>query len=218
MSTSKNKNSKRSTEPQPTASRQAETDANSSEPIFFWRPHESWGFLGQWYDSPFKDGDTTFTCAEQYMMYHKALTFDDAEIAQKILETTDPREHKSLGQKVSGFTDKEWNRVKFDIVVNANLLKFGGDVLAHKDDKFVYSPDGQVEGQASVTLRELLSSTGERELVEASPRDKIWGVGFSPEKAGFVSRAKWGQNLLGKALTEVRMRLREEDNKQQQED
>jgi ribA/ribD-fused uncharacterized protein len=58
-------------------------------------------------------------------------------------------------------------------------------------------------------LRALLLATGERELVEASPRDRIWGVGFKAENAG-VNRRRWGQNLLGKALMGVRARLREE--------
>jgi ribA/ribD-fused uncharacterized protein len=69
--------------------------------------------------------------------------------------------------------------------------------------KFTVSED-------AVELRAWLLATGERELVEASPRDRIWGVGFKAENAG-VNRRRWGQNLLGKALMGVRARLREED-------
>jgi ribA/ribD-fused uncharacterized protein len=58
-------------------------------------------------------------------------------------------------------------------------------------------------------LRGLLLATGERELVEASPSDRIWGVGYVEKDAG-RNRVKWGQNLLGKALMEVRGRIREE--------
>jgi ribA/ribD-fused uncharacterized protein len=68
--------------------------------------------------------------------------------------------------------------------------------------KFTVSEDAE-------RLRRLLMETGDRELVEASPRDRIWGVGFGEKNAG-RSRAKWGQNLLGKALMVVRERLREE--------
>lgn len=201
----------RNSDSQMTTSWRAETDANSSEPIFFWRPNGAWGFLGQWYDSPLKDGDITFTCCEQYMMYHKALTFGDEKIAQRVLDTTDPRDHKALGKKVSGFTDHEWDKVKQDIVFKANMLKYGGGAVAHENDKFVYSPNGQVKGQESVRLRELLLSTGDRDLVEASPRDKIWGIGFSPERAAYEPRVKWGKNLLGKALMKVRDQLLEEE-------
>jgi ribA/ribD-fused uncharacterized protein len=51
--------------------------------------------------------------------------------------------------------------------------------------------------------------TGDRELVEASPEDRIWGIGFT-EKDAKENGERWGQNLLGKALVEVRRRIREE--------
>jgi ribA/ribD-fused uncharacterized protein len=60
----------------------------------------------------------------------------------------------------------------------------------------------------------MLMMTGDRELVEASPRDRIWGIGLAEKNAGY-NRAKWGQNLLGKALMVVRERLREEEKKKE---
>ena len=51
--------------------------------------------------------------------------------------------------------------------------------------------------------------------MEASPYDRVWGIGFSEgwvrvdEKKGGVDREAWGENLLGKALMRVRERLRE---------
>lgn len=59
-------------------------------------------------------------------------------------------------------------------------------------------------------LRMWLLATGERELVEASPMDRIWGIGFAEKNAG-ANRHRWGQNLLGKALMEVRSRLMEDE-------
>lgn len=58
-------------------------------------------------------------------------------------------------------------------------------------------------------LREVLLDTGERMLVEASPDDKIWGIGFNSEDAE-GRESEWGNNGLGKALMKVRERLREE--------
>jgi ribA/ribD-fused uncharacterized protein len=58
-------------------------------------------------------------------------------------------------------------------------------------------------------LKDWLLETGDRELVEASPFDRIWGVGYA-EKDAERNRGRWGQNLLGKALMEVRKRVREE--------
>lgn len=58
-------------------------------------------------------------------------------------------------------------------------------------------------------LRKQLLATGTRDLVEASPRDRIWGIGFGWKNAE-KQRQRWGLNLLGKALVEVRERLRGE--------
>jgi hypothetical protein len=55
----------------------------------------------------------------------------------------------------------------------------------------------------------MLLVTGDRELAETSPVDRIWGVGFREEGAE-ENREKWGLNLLGKALTRARQRIREE--------
>lgn len=73
-----------------------------------------------------------------------------------------------------------------------------------------------VSGEAQ-SLRKWLLATGESELVEASPMDRIWGVGFTEKDAG-ANRHRWGQNLLGKALMEVRARLREEEGKEKKVD
>lgn len=59
-------------------------------------------------------------------------------------------------------------------------------------------------------MRMWLLATGERELVEASPMDRVWGVGFAEKNAG-ANRHRWGENLLGQALMVVRARLAKEE-------
>lgn len=66
-------------------------------------------------------------------------------------------------------------------------------------------------------LKRVLLDTGDRELVEASPRDRIWGVGFGAKNAE-KSRGKWGLNLLGQALMEVRDRIRREEEENGKEE
>jgi ribA/ribD-fused uncharacterized protein len=118
------------------------------------------------------------------MMYHKAILFDDPDVAQEILENgDDPKVVKALGRKVKGFNQEIWDERKFDIVIDANRAKFG------QNDE----------------LRELLLQTEGRELIEASPLDRIWGIGFSKANALKTQNQKrWGRNLLGKALMQVR--------------
>lgn len=67
--------------------------------------------------------------------------------------------------------------------------------------KFLHSED-------AAELKRQLLATGDKLLVEASPYDRIWGVGFGAANAD-QNRANWGLNLLGKALMRVRLRIRQ---------
>ena len=62
---------------------------------FFWN-----GPFSQWHPSVFTINDVTFTCAEQYMMYEKAMVFEDYDVVDKIMETSNPSEHKMFGRMV----------------------------------------------------------------------------------------------------------------------
>lgn len=160
-----------------------------SDNIYFWKPQEKYGFLSQWWHSNFFEWGVAFTTAEQYMMYHKALLFGDKESAEKIRKEKDPKIIKELGRGVKGFNQALWDEKKYDIVVAGNLLKFSQD----KD------------------LRYLLLRTGDATLAEASPYDKIWGIGITKEEA--EADKKWiGENLLGRALMEVRERIKNGTN------
>lgn len=150
--------------------------------IFFWG-----GKYSQWYKSDIIDDmvfpGMIFNCNEQYMMYSKAMTFYDIETARKIYAEKNPREQKALGRLVNGFDQNVWDKKKMTIVVRANYLKFTQSdelesyILGHKD-KF---------------------------LVEASPDDKIWGIGLNEKDAKNTPRENWkGENLLGLAIMEAR--------------
>lgn len=146
-------------------------------------------------------------------MYQKAMTFNDTQIAAQIMTANGPRKMKALGRTIKGFNEYTWDQVKSDVVIQANLLKFGKEEVceAGDSDGFIYGGTGRQDGQERVKLRDMLLSTGTRELVEASSFDRIWGIGFSPEEArehGEGERLMWGKNLLGKSLMEVRRRIR----------
>lgn len=160
-------------------------------PIFFWKTSEQpYGVFSQWYLSKIKyNDDITFNCCEQFMMYSKAMLFNDKETAQMILVETSPRKQKSLGRRVKGFNENKWSNFKENIVYNANVAKFS----------------------QNSRLRDVLLSTGNEELCEASPFDTIWGIGITENEA--KNGKTWrGQNLLGKALMYVRKDLNKNDN------
>ena len=150
---------------------------------FFWRPDSP---FSQWYPCRFVVDGVVYTCAEQYMMHGKAVLFDDAEIAAQILATPEPRAHKALGRKVRGFDDARWKRAREDIVHAGSRAKFTQDEA----------------------LRAALLATAGTELVEASPLDRIWGIGLASSSPDALDRTRWrGQNLLGKILTRLRDEL-----------
>jgi len=133
------------------------------------------------------------------MMLQKALLFSDTEIAREITAITSAEKRelkkvKALGRKVRNFDDKVWHAHRGRIVREGNLHKF-----RHNGE-----------------LRRKLLATGDTEIAEAAPRDRIWGIGFG-EKNALAKYEKWGLNLLGKALVETRTVLREEEAQNQSE-
>ena len=127
-----------------------------------------------------------FTSAEQYMMYCKAMLFTDFEAAKKILAEHNPRRVKELGRQVRRFNDDTWYVFRWRFVYAGNKYKFT-----------------QCED-----LKEKLFSTQRTTLVEASPYDKIWGIGLKEGDPKTKQRSTWeGKNLLGEILTELRIEL-----------
>ena len=160
--------------------------------LFFWghQPERDGsvgaGCLSQWWPARFTVDGVEFASAEHYMMWRKATLFDDRAIADRILEAGHPAEAKKLGGRVAGFDEDAWRAHRFEIVVAGNAAKFGQDPA----------------------LADYLRGTGERILVEASPLDRIWGIGMTRDDPAAEDPARWrGRNLLGFALMRVRERL-----------
>jgi ribA/ribD-fused uncharacterized protein len=169
----------------------AEADGALPPFLFFWghaakAEHPGPWVLSQWWPVALEVDSTTYRHAEGFMMAEKARLFGDDEMLRLILAADHPAEAKKLGRSVRAFDDTIWNAERYRIVVRANLAKFG----QHDD------------------LRRYLLSTAPRLLVEASPRDTVWGIGLSAQNDKAMRPSEWrGKNLLGFALTEVRDRL-----------
>ncbi|UDN36053.1 NADAR family protein [Proteus vulgaris] len=144
--------------------------------------------FSQWYPAPFILDDIRYISAEHYMMAEKAKLFNDIEIRERIIATSNPGTAKALGREVKGFNQEIWEQQRMDIVIRANIAKFS----------------------QNNALGTFLISTGNRVLVEASPVDKIWGVGLSEQDKEISNPLLWnGLNLLGFALMKVRSVLME---------
>ncbi|WP_200263125.1 NADAR family protein [Streptomyces sp. HSG2] len=139
--------------------------------------------LSQWWPSAFTVDGVTYPSAEHWMMAGKARLFDDAAALPAILSARHPAEAKKRGRLVRAFDETRWAAARFELVVTGNVAKFGQDP----------------------TLCSYLLGTRGRVLVEASPTDRVWGIGLGTSEAGATDPTRWpGLNLLGFALMEAR--------------
>lgn len=182
---------------------------------FFWLTQSP---FSQWHPAIFTVNGKTFTSAEQYMMFQKAVLFRDRKIATEILDMnknekilvdflsgemtrdqiiSDAKNKKAwsdmqakikaAGRRVSGYNETTWLRNRERIVEEGNIAKF-----SQNED-----------------LKTKLLNTGDTILVEASKYDKIWGIGLTEDDPRAWNENTWnGLNLLGKALTKVREKLK----------
>lgn len=130
----------------------------------------------------------TFSSSEQLFMWLKAKTFKDDEIAREILKADTPHNAKKLGRKVKGFDTTIWEEHR-EMAMKITLWnKFAQN--SHLRDFFL---DERFDNKI---------------FVEASPFDKIWGIGLSENDELADNEENWkGLNLLGKCLNEIRETL-----------
>lgn len=141
------------------------------------------GVFSQWHATPFNLEGWSFVTAEQWMMFAKACLFGDGARAEAIMATADPAEQKRLGQLVEGFDQDRWDLWKIEIVYRGNLAKFTQNDGAGRQ----------------------LASTRPAMLVEANPRDWIWGIGLQIDHPDVCLPDGWpGTNFLGRILTRIR--------------
>lgn len=160
--------------------------------LYFWghRPARGGGpgagCLSQWWPARFEVDGVGYASAEHFMMAEKARLFGDRETAEAVLAAPHPGAAKNLGRRVAGFDEEVWAAHRFGIVVRGSTAKFGQDA----------------------ELRAYLLGTRDRVLVEASPVDRVWGIGLAADDERAASPARWrGLNLLGFALMEARAAL-----------
>lgn len=150
--------------------------------VYFWD-----GIYSNFYPVTFLYKNKIFVNSEQAFMWEKAIAFNDHEMTYKIMNSNNPSDAKKFGRKVKNFNDKEWDKVKEQIMFDVVFAKFNSNILLKKE----------------------LISTNNKIIVEASPFDKIWGVGLDQNNPDILDENKWkGQNLLGKVLMNVRNKLK----------
>ncbi|MGE0786398.1 MAG: NADAR family protein [Sandaracinaceae bacterium] len=167
-------------------------DGHSLDYLLFWGHRQKRvgapdaSCLSQWFPARFVVEGITYPTAEHWMMAGKARLVRDDAMLDAILRAGEPGEAKALGRRVAGYDDAAWAAARSALVVDGNVAKFS----------------------QNPTLEAFLLNTGRRVLVEASPRDRIWGIGMGASNPDAKDPMKWrGTNLLGFALMETRVRL-----------
>uniref|UniRef100_A0A7S4Q7T7 NADAR domain-containing protein n=1 Tax=Alexandrium monilatum TaxID=311494 RepID=A0A7S4Q7T7_9DINO len=151
---------------------------------------QSNGYLSNWATSPFELDGVRYASAEQWIMASKARACGDEATLGAIMQSRSPRKQKALGRsldpkKVSRF----WT-------------------LQAKWEAQLRGARGKFQQNEALALR--LLKTGQKPIAEASPSDRIFGIGLAPNDPLAQDTANWkrGHNLLGKALAQVRDELR----------
>ena len=149
--------------------------------VLFWRADEVYS---NGHPAFFFDGQgRRFANSEQYMMWAKAFLMGDLEAAECMFLHRDPRLLKDLGRQVRNYREDLWEQHRLAVMVCGCFFKFS---------------------QNPAMAMQLLT-TGDLELVEASPYDCVWGIGLEEGDPRCLDRAQWrGRNLLGEALMIVR--------------
>lgn len=160
----------------------------TDEYVFFYKDwlsnYQKTNFTVEW-----KGTTYTFSSTEKGFMYIKAITFGDLTTALKIMKTDDPNQCRKLGRQVKGYKDSEWEKIRYDVFYTLNWAKYNQDKELQK--KLL---DPQFDG---------------KKFVEASPIDKIWGIGYAENNPNIeYAQIYWGKNYLGRILTNIRKRLK----------
>ena len=156
--------------------------------IGFWKEDEHLGCCSNWHPTGFDYRGIRFPTGEHWMMWQKARLMGDREKASQILAAPTPRRAKELGGKVAPYDGALWDAVREQMVYYGVREKFLANDLN----------------------RNLLLSTGSALLAEASPHDRVWGVGMAADDPRFSNPAKWdGENQLGRACMRARADIRQ---------
>jgi hypothetical protein len=126
-----------------------------------------------------------YNCMEQYLMEAKALDFDDTDTAAQIMRSSDPVQQKSLGKKVANFDRDSWRKKVPEILIRGLRAKFGQNDYC----------------------KSFLQNTGQKVIGEANAYDRFFGIGLGLKSEHVWDQSKWGHNLLGKTLMELRNEL-----------
>ena len=156
----------------------------TKDAIYFNKKKNEFQYMSMFSNSKFKEDDLIFNCCYQYVIYMKLLLFDpfNNKLIDKLLKEKEPSNLKKLNKLIKNIDDKLWEKNKYDIIVMGYELIFN----------------------QNVKLKKKILKTKNKQLYKISKNDRELGIGFNTKNALKTDKKEYGQNLLGKALMEVR--------------
>ncbi len=125
-------------------------------------------FLSNFAPAKFKTNGQIFSCSEQYIQKQKCSLGEAPEKAKQVMDTSDPARMKAVAnhRNLPKLSRNRWEGECGDIGLEAVMLKFG------------QNPE----------LRDMLLRTGDKQLIEAAPRDPLWGIGLSIQDPDIIAK------------------------------
>lgn len=148
-------------------------------PLFFYHRESP---FSHHHPSPFVLNGVNFFHMEGFLMFCKAMLFNDKRTAQKILECFSPQGAKQLGRLVEPFDPVLWAFKSKSFAAQGDIAKFTQNIHCYR----------------------ALMDSDDRQLVEASATDRLWGIGMSADDPRIMRRELWGENRCGDSLMHAR--------------
>ena len=123
--------------------------------------------------------DRWFKTAEHAIMFIKAARFDPSKLSL-ILDAETPLEAKRIGRTIENFNYEQWKRDCDREVPRILYYKM-------RDNAEIFHP--------------IMLEVKRGKIVEASPRDRIWGTGYGLKRS--ANGESRGENRLGEYWTKV---------------
>ena len=162
-----------------------------TDAVFFHKPEEPYGFLSNWYPSPFELDGERFSSVEQFIMFRKCCLFADTDMQVAVLSTDNPAKQQEIGRSAPWYNEKIWGGVRQVVAFRGLMAKFS----------------------QNKELGQQLLDTGNAVLVECAGSDRVWACGLHLDDEDRLDASKWrGTNVLGYALMEVREAIRRNEN------
>lgn len=138
--------------------------------------------LSSFFMTSFEVDGTSFNCVEQYYQHTRAIAYKNYAKAKKIIQCTDPRRIKEIGDGVK--YDADWLPSRVSTLYTGAMAKF----------------------QQNPSLAIALISTGSSNLYEATT-DRFFGCGIGLQSKKWANKSWTGENVAGRILMKIRAEL-----------